>query len=235
MANEQEQLPPISKFQQYKPMRVARKALKNAPYNPRIIDDSAKKKLKAAIKKEGLVASITWNQRTGNIVSGHQRVAIMDALERTKEYSLDVDMIDVDLKREKEINVQMNNTTMQGDFDLNKLADLNIDDGIDFDSMGFDKNDVDFMFGGDERFSKLYDNPEVVKEKDKLADIKKKRTKANEKLKDKNRIDFYDMIIFRDSEEREAFHRRISVPAYENKLSVEELERLKSVSDEKKE
>lgn len=228
MESEEEQLPPISKFQHYKPMRVARNELKNAPYNPRIIDDSAKKKLKAAIKKEGLVASITWNKRTGNIVSGHQRVAIMDALERTKNYSLDVDMIDVDLTREKEINVQMNNSTMQGDFDLNKLANLNIDDGIDFDSMGFDKNDVDFMFGGDERFSKLYDNPEVVKEKDRLADIKKQRTKANAKLNDKNRIDFYDMIIFRDSEEREAFHRRISVPAYENKLSVEELERLKN-------
>lgn len=228
MASEEEQLPPISKFQQYKPMRVARNELKNAPYNPRIIDDSAKKKLKAAIKKEGLVASITWNKRTGNIVSGHQRVAIMDALERTKNYSLDVDMIDVDLTREKEINVQMNNSTMQGDFDLNKLANLNIDDGIDFDAMGFDKNDVDFMFGGDERFSKLYDNPEVVREKDKLADVKKQRAKANAKLKDKNRIDFYDMIIFHDSEEREAFHRRISVPAYENKLSVEELERLKN-------
>lgn len=228
MASEEEQLPPISKFQQYKPMRVARNELKNAPYNPRIIDDSAKKKLKAAIKKEGLVASITWNKRTGNIVSGHQRVAIMDALERTKNYSLDVDMIDVDLTREKEINVQMNNSTMQGDFDLNKLASLNIDDGIDFDAMGFDKNDVDFMFGGDERFSKLYDNPEVVREKDKLADVKKQRAKANAKLKDKNRIDFYDMIIFHDSEEREAFHRRISVPAYENKLSVEELERLKN-------
>lgn len=228
MASEEEQLPPISKFQQYKPMRVARNELKNAPYNPRIIDDSAKKKLKAAIKKEGLVASITWNKRTGNIVSGHQRVAIMDALERTKNYSLDVDMIDVDLTREKEINVQINNSNMQGDFDLNKLANLNIDDGIDFDAMGFDKNDVDFMFGGDERFSKLYDNPEVVREKDKLADVKKQRAKANAKLKDKNRIDFYDMIIFHDSEEREAFHRRISVPAYENKLSVEELERLKN-------
>lgn len=216
-----------SKYQKFIVETINRSQLKNADYNPRIIDEDNKKKLKKMLKKEGLVSPITWNKRTGNIVSGHQRINILDSLERTQDYNLDVAVIDVDEREEKALNVQMNNPEMQGDWDLNKLADLNLNMGVDFDDMGFDQTDVDFMFGGDERFSELYDTPEVEAEKNKLEEVKEAREESKEKLKDKNNINFYDMIVFKDEKERKEFHKLISVPEYEDKLSFNQLKRLK--------
>lgn len=63
-----------SKYQAYDTETINRSDIKNAPYNPRIMDVKAKKRLKANIAKHGLVAALTWNKRTGNLVGGHQRL-----------------------------------------------------------------------------------------------------------------------------------------------------------------
>ena len=47
--------------------------LKDAPYNPRGIEDDGLRGLTFSIKSFGDISGITWNQRTGNIVTGHQR------------------------------------------------------------------------------------------------------------------------------------------------------------------
>ena len=52
------------------------------PYNPRIIGEGAEKRLRAFIKKHGLFGTIIWNERTGNIVSGHQRLKALDYNEK---------------------------------------------------------------------------------------------------------------------------------------------------------
>lgn len=44
---------------------VHRSELKNAPYNPRTLSEAQKRKLRAGIKRHGVVAPITWNKRTG--------------------------------------------------------------------------------------------------------------------------------------------------------------------------
>lgn len=59
-----------SKYQAYDTETINRSEIKNAPYNPRIMDEKAKKRLKANIQKHGLVAALTWNKRTGNLVGG---------------------------------------------------------------------------------------------------------------------------------------------------------------------
>lgn len=59
-----------SKFQNYDTETISRDMIKNAPYNPRIMDEKAKKRLRANIAKHGLVAALTWNKRTGNLVGG---------------------------------------------------------------------------------------------------------------------------------------------------------------------
>lgn len=74
-----------SKFQAYDTETISRSDIKNAPYNPRIMDEKAKKRLKANIAKHGLVAALTWNKRTGNLVGGHQRLEQLDALEKSKK------------------------------------------------------------------------------------------------------------------------------------------------------
>lgn len=39
---------------------------------------------------------LVWNRRTGILVSGHQRLKALDALEGTEDYELTVSVIDVD-------------------------------------------------------------------------------------------------------------------------------------------
>ena len=44
--------------------------------------EGAEKRLRAFIKKHGLFGTIIWNERTGNIVSGHQRLKALDYNEK---------------------------------------------------------------------------------------------------------------------------------------------------------
>ena len=92
----------ISKYQKFETKTISRSEIANAEYNPRRISDSAKKKLKDNIKRVGLLDTIVVNKNTMNIVSGHQRVSILDSLERNKDYSLTVSMVDLSEKEEKE-------------------------------------------------------------------------------------------------------------------------------------
>ena len=85
-----------------------------------------KKRLKDGLQKHGLVSTLTWNERTGNLVGDHQILEQLDSLERNKNYSLDVCVIDVDEKEEAILNVHLNNPSMQGDWDLDKLAEMNL-------------------------------------------------------------------------------------------------------------
>lgn len=148
-----------SKYQKFTIQTINRADIKNAEYNPRIMDKEAKKRLKAGLKKHGLVSTLTWNKRTGNLVGGHQRLEQLDALEKNKDYSLDVCVIDVDEAEEAVLNVQLNNPSMQGDWDLDKLALITEDYGVGFEEMGFTPLDVDLMFDGDERFTQMFETP----------------------------------------------------------------------------
>lgn len=130
---------------------IPRNKIKKADYNPRIIDDDNLKRLTKDIREHGLVTPLVWNKRTGVLVSGHQRLAAMDKIHRKKDYDVPVAVIDVDEKEEKQLNVQMNNPSLQGSWDLDALTSLR-DDGISFEDMGFDKADVDFMYDGEVDF-----------------------------------------------------------------------------------
>lgn len=48
----------------------------------------------------------------------------------------------------------------------------------------------------------------------------------NEKLKENGRIDFFTIIVFSSPEEREEFHREISVPLSEQYISQEQVRRI---------
>lgn len=131
--------------------KIPRSQIKRAEYNPRVIDEESLKKLTKDIREHGLVTPLVWNKRTGVLVSGHQRLAAMDKIHRKKDYEVPVAVIDVDEKEEKQLNVQMNNPSLQGSWDLGALAELR-DDGISFDDMGFNKADIDFMYDGEVDF-----------------------------------------------------------------------------------
>lgn len=215
-----------SKYQKFKVETINRSDIQNAKYNPRIMDKGAKKRLKEGLEKHGLVSAITWNKRTGNLVGGHQRLEQLDNLEKNKNYSLDVCVVDVDEREEALLNIQLNNPSMQGDWDIDKLGDIVQDFDINFDDMGFTQLDVDLMFDGDDRFSKLFEKEEVEETKDTLAQIKEARARGKERLEDKNNINWYSVLIFENEKDREEFYKLISVPVSEEYITVDKIMRL---------
>lgn len=216
-----------SKYQAYDTVTINRGDIKNAPYNPRIMDEKTKKRLRANIAKNGLVAAPTWNRRTGNLVGGHQRLEQLDALEKNKDYELTVCVVDVDEREEAKLNVQLNNPSMQGEWDFDKLAMMSEEFDLDLqEDMGFTESDVDFMFDGDDRFSQLFDTKEKEDMRGTLEDIKAARKKLRENVKEMDKIDWYTVIVFENAEDREAFMKEISIPIHEKFVTEEQVRRI---------
>lgn len=226
------------KLQHFKFGTIKRSQIKFADYNPRIIDESNQKKLIKAIKENGLIEPLVWNKRTGTLVGGHQRLTAADKIYRKKDYDVPVAIIDCDLKTEKKLNVQLNNPSMQGDWDLNELADLAKD--VSFEDMGFNKADIDFLYDGDVDFDGQFiedDKPskketpyddEVEDEKDKmagLAEFNKKKADFRHKDQDDTIINFYTKVVFPDNQTKEEFYKKANIPANEEFITFDQLKR----------
>lgn len=216
-----------TKFQAYDTETISREQIKNAPYNPRIMDEKAKKRLRKMLARHGLVSALTWNKRTGNLVGGHQRLEQLDALEKNKDYELTVCVVDVDEREEAALNVQLNNPSMQGEWDLDKIANLAED--FDFDlseDLGFTQTDVDFMFDGDERFSELFESDEKTNMIDGLQKVKDARAQGTERLKERNSINYFVTVVFEDQAAHDDFMKKISIPKYEQYITEDQLLRI---------
>lgn len=216
-----------SKYQAYDTETISRDMIKNAPYNPRIMDEKAKKRLRKNIAKHGLVAALTWNKRTGNLVGGHQRLEQLDALEKTKDYDLTVCVVDVDEREEAALNVQLNNPSMQGEWDLDKLANMTEEFDLDLsEDLAFTETDIDFMFEGDDRFSQLFETEEGEKMRGDLEKVKAARKQSVDNLKDRNNINWYTVIVFENETDRDAFMKEISIPKYEKYVTEDQVRRI---------
>ena len=92
------------------------------------------------------MGGIVVNKRTGlTVVSGHQRLSVMDELQKfpDNDYCIRVDVIDVDEKQEKELNILMNNPNAQGSWDYDALARLVPD--IDYKNAGLTDADLNMI------------------------------------------------------------------------------------------
>ncbi len=217
----------LSRFQKFEVETIHRSKLQGAEYNPRTIDDNARQRLAKALQKHGLVSTLVWNRRTGTLVSGHQRLQILDTLEGTNDYTLTVAVVDVDAREEKQLNVQLNNPSMQGDWDIDKLALFKEDFEIDFDELGFSDVDIDFLFGGDERFSKLFeDDTKVRATKDILDDIKEDRSTFVKGLEEDQSADFYFMVVCESQEDKDNLLKQMGVPISEQFVTSAAVRRL---------
>ena len=120
--------------------------LNPAAYNPRKDlkpGDREYEKLKRSIVEFGYVEPVIWNCRTGNVVGGHQRLKVLVDMGQTE---IDCVVVDLDLRREKALNVALNK--IQGDWDEEKLASLMAEfDAADFDVSltGFEASEVDAL------------------------------------------------------------------------------------------
>lgn len=132
-------------YQKFEVERWDRRKIKNAPYNPRTITKDAQKRLQAKIKKRGLLQAVTVNRVTNNLVGGHKRLAILDALMGTSAYLLDVCVVKLTPQQEREENIAFNNPALQGDWDLAALADVLPD--LDIEETGFDNVGLEALLG----------------------------------------------------------------------------------------
>jgi hypothetical protein len=195
----------ITKYQTGEEIVISREKLKNAPYNPRKITGAARKKLKKNIKEVGLIGScVVWNKKTGNIVSGHQRIDALDMCEGRSDYDVKVTVVDMDEKQEKEQNVFMNNTEAQGDFDLEILEDIFSD--VDIENMGFAEEDKFRLFGFDSE-----DTEDAVKAAEALQQSRDLFDKMKKSSAERDNNDFYCVLVFKDNKGRRQLADRLNV------------------------
>jgi ParB-like chromosome segregation protein Spo0J len=95
-----------------------------AAYNPRKVlkpADKAYRKLERSLRQFGLVEPLVWNERTGHVIGGHARLAILKAMGVTE---VPVSVVNLTDAREKALNVVLNNQEAQSRYDPSRLADL---------------------------------------------------------------------------------------------------------------
>jgi hypothetical protein len=173
----------LSKFQKFTMTRMARGDIKGAPYNPRKISSHAKKKLAANLKRVGLLGPVILNKRTGNLVGGHQRLACLDVLEGSQDYQLDVSVVSLTEKQEKEQNLFLNNASAMGEWDLQALAPMLED--LNLEQTGFDGMELEIMFDGTGLFSLDAQSPEVQASTTELGAIAETRRKPKPTAEEK--------------------------------------------------
>ncbi len=217
----------LSKYIKSESVELNRSAIHFADYNPRKLSEESRKTLKRGIKKFGLVGGIVVNKRTGlTVVSGHQRLTVMDELQKFPEndYRIRVDVIDVDEKQEKELNILMNNPNAQGAWDYDALARLVPD--IDYQDAGLTAADLnmigcDFLLQTKEENSianALEDMMAPVaeqKEAEKVAHMKEVKQQVKDAVqKQAQDMDAYLMLSFDTFEAKAAFCERFGYDPY---------------------
>lgn len=217
------------------PLKIHRRELKEAPYNPRSIDPYAARGLADNIQRTGgLIDFPIWNKRTGNIVGGHQRLNQLDKINGTDDYEITVAVIDVDETTEKQINVSLNNQSISGHYDMDLLDSLVRDPDFDFQAAGFDTVSLESLYlenGVDvPDFLNPTDEPEDVvesvgeiqnaldeadaakaaeKEQAMIDLIKRNRAKFSAKQEFAQDVSVYVTLVFPTSQYKAAFCRAI--------------------------
>ena len=122
--------------------------IKPAEYNPRVRlteVDHEYKALKASIDEFGLVVPLIVNERTGTLVSGHQRLNVMlaEGVDETE-----VVIVDMEPEREKALCIALNK--ISGQWDYGALADILEelrDSPVDILATGFSDDEIADLLG----------------------------------------------------------------------------------------
>ena len=119
-----------------------------SPYNPRKTLKPGEQKyeaLKESISRFDLVEPIIVNQKTGNIVGGHQRYNVLRDMGITSTLAV---VVDLDEDKEKLLNVALNK--IEGDWDYEKLKEMLQEiSPEDIFATGFSKEELDSFFSDD--------------------------------------------------------------------------------------
>lgn len=138
--------------------------LNPADYNPRQITKEEFEGLKESLKTFGQQENLIVNKDM-TIISGHQRYEAMKALGWQEAVC---NVVDLDKKAEKKLNIIMNSTAISGKYDDLKLSEileeLKLDD--DYESLRLDKIEpLDLSMPTDDNWADAFDDnaPDKIK------------------------------------------------------------------------
>ena len=127
---------------------VSIKSINPAFYNPRVDLKPGQpeyERLKQSILTFGYVEPLIVNERTGTLVSGHQRLRVLQEQGLTE---VEVSVVDLSLEQEKALNIALNKIT--GEWDEEKLAGIlkELTEIPDFDVTltGFENGEIGQLF-----------------------------------------------------------------------------------------
>jgi len=124
--------------------KVPLEKIKPSPFNPRVDlkpGDKAYEDLKRSIQEFDCVEPLVWNEKSGNVVGGHQRLKI---LQERGDKETDVVVVSLEEREEKLLNLALNK--IQGDWDFTRLADVltDLDTGEgSLELSGFDASELE--------------------------------------------------------------------------------------------
>lgn len=100
------------------------------------------RRIARSIEKYGCVEPIIWNEKTGNVIGGHQRLKVLAA---TGAVEVDVSVVQLSLEDEKALNLALNK--ISGQWDNEKLSAVlqDLSAGFDVEVTGFDQHEVDAL------------------------------------------------------------------------------------------
>jgi hypothetical protein len=224
MAKKTEAFTGANKYEKFTIKVISRADINEAYYNPRKIKPEARKALKEFLEdvdKGGLLEPLVWNEQTGNLLGGHQRLSILDQLHGGKPYNLTVSACNMNDTDEVTANIFLNNSSAQGEWDVQKLREIHIEfPELNFIDCGFTLDDIDIL-GFDDMISDgdfgLDDNEKFTRTTDEYREEKRK---TREKKKSENedgygmpsRGDFSFMVIFDTADEKRSFLSSIDLP-----------------------
>ena len=176
----------------------------------------------------GLVEPLVWNKRTGHLVGGHMRMRQMDIIHEGRNYFVPVAVVDMEEDDEKELNLILNNPSVQGRFDLPSLETLFRDGNVDPFNSGFSPPDLEVMFGpavANEFMARFADTPTEGSllgespvsdaEADEIAAIKEARKAHISTSREDLRSDHTIVIVFDNTEDTLAVLRALGFSANE--------------------
>lgn len=126
--------------------KVSISEIHDAEYNPRVKlfpGDRQYEAIKRSIEEFGLVYPIVVNKRTGNVISGHQRISVLKELGFKQ---VEASIVDVDEQTEKQLNLALNK--ISGEWEKDKLREL-LEQMENVEITGFTEQELAELFNSD--------------------------------------------------------------------------------------
>lgn len=215
--------------QKFEYREIPRAQIRTAEYNPREINQYQRGNLAKSLKKFGCVEPLIWNEKTGTLVSGHQRLSLIDETEGGDGYTIGVTVVSLTPKQERELNVLLNNKQAQGDFTTDGMLAL-MQGGLKLEDVCLTRLDLNDMIGDaaalDEVLAGL--NAAAPPKKDKPAVEKLNKNKLRKDAADnpENDSGYYLVVHFEDSAAKDTWMQKRRLPVDTEHLSIGELEAL---------